>query len=142
GGHIGDGAPFRSAVAASEYHRNPRPKRPWSAKRRAKMTTPELILLASAWRKCHGLKLITGIATGEQIFAEIGHDGDIQRGRRGRQMSNLQAFWIGVMVAWSPTLIVLAWLLRRSPHVAGRRRTDRSHEAREDGGRLTDTSTV
>jgi hypothetical protein len=29
-------------------------------------------------------------------------------------MSNTQAFVLGLMAAWTPSLIILAWLLRRS----------------------------
>jgi len=33
----------------------------------------------------------------------------------GRPVDPLQAFLFGVMVAWSPSLLILAWLLLRAP---------------------------
>ena len=30
-------------------------------------------------------------------------------------MSTIQAFFLGMMVAWTPSLIVLAWLFRGAP---------------------------
>jgi hypothetical protein len=32
-------------------------------------------------------------------------------------MNTAQAFSLGVMVAWTPSLILLAWLLRHAPSV-------------------------
>jgi hypothetical protein len=32
-------------------------------------------------------------------------------------MSTTQAFLLGAMMAWTPTLIILAWLLRDAPTV-------------------------
>jgi hypothetical protein len=34
-------------------------------------------------------------------------------------MSALQAFFLGIMAAWTPSLIFLAWVLRHVPVVAG-----------------------
>ena len=30
-------------------------------------------------------------------------------------MSELQAFFFGIMVAWTPALVLLAWMLRPGP---------------------------
>ena len=30
-------------------------------------------------------------------------------------MTTLQAMWLGAMMAWTPSLVVLAWLLREAP---------------------------
>ena len=38
---------------------------------------------------------------------------------RGHLVSNLQAFLLGVMMAWSPTLIVLGCLLWHAPYERG-----------------------
>lgn len=34
---------------------------------------------------------------------------------RGGSMSTMQAFFLGMMAAWTPSLILLAWLLRQAP---------------------------
>jgi hypothetical protein len=38
-----------------------------------------------------------------------------ERGEEGTEMTTVQAFLFGMMVAWTPSLLVLAWLLLRVP---------------------------
>jgi hypothetical protein len=30
-------------------------------------------------------------------------------------MTTLQAMWLGAMLAWTPSIVLLAWLLREAP---------------------------
>jgi hypothetical protein len=30
-------------------------------------------------------------------------------------MDSLQAFLLGIMIAWTPSVLLLAWMLRRAP---------------------------
>jgi hypothetical protein len=36
-------------------------------------------------------------------------------GRDGGVMSTVQAFLLGMMVAWTPSLIIVGWLVRDAP---------------------------
>jgi hypothetical protein len=33
-------------------------------------------------------------------------------------MSTVEAFFTGMMAAWMPSLVILAWILGRAPHAA------------------------
>jgi hypothetical protein len=40
-------------------------------------------------------------------------DIEITARRKGALMSTMEAFLLGLMTAWTPSLVLLAWLLRR-----------------------------
>ena len=46
---------------------------------------------------------------GISIYIRVGRP---TQGRRGKLMSAMEYFLLGVMVSWTPSLIVLAWLVR------------------------------
>jgi len=50
-------------------------------------------------------------------------------------MGAIQAFFLGMMVAWTPSLIVLAWLLRVAPRSDSQESLDcQEQEAAQQGG--------
>jgi len=74
---------------------------------------------SAGWHKYHSLEPNGGTGATGRIFAKICSERPThKKGNTGTPqevlMSNLQAFLLGVTFAWSPSLIVLAWILRQN----------------------------
>jgi hypothetical protein len=52
-------------------------------------------------------------AAGVRSYVHAKEDIGIAARRKGALMSTMEAFLLGLMTAWTPSLILLAWLLRR-----------------------------
>jgi hypothetical protein len=53
-------------------------------------------------------------AAGVRSYVRAKEDIGITARRKGALMSTMEAFLLGLMTAWTPSLVLLAWLLRRA----------------------------
>src|SRR4030088_1095166 len=51
----------------------------------------------------------------EQKFHLLVVHSDVRRDSGSAAMTTLPAVWLGAMLAWTPSVVLLAWLLREAP---------------------------